>query len=410
MDADSYLYTPDLKDEYVKRLFREFLVDKTRSHGLTAKQLAHDLHVDITTVRRYVGDKGNLPKAIPNSTYSRFLKAVGSSNEEFRQFLLENPQNKDERQSTIKTELPESSEFNSSGDLSAKTRKYSPVVPENTQNKIEPQSINELELSHSSQLKPDSSDRFSTSTPHRFVRLFVYLLLLVFPLVLLTVFLVWSNQTSFFEHGIMAKKSGHHSEAIDYFKQAIEKNDERANAYYELADIHADLTDNNLAIENYRKGIAEDTQFSVRAYNNLALLLLTQGDTNATLVLLDRAQQNITTSIEKERWAQSGIILKNQAWAYWQMGLYSEAMKLITQAQEQLGPAQRLDLFPEVFCLHALIAQHTGDPSSAEQLCINRFEAYQAKQQSGAFGSTIKSIHGMTYELYLLVLKQQGSK
>jgi len=410
MDTDNYLYTPDLKNEHVKRLFREFLMDKMRSNDLTAKQLAHDLHVDVTTVRRYVGDKGNLPKAIPNSTYSRFLKAVNSSNEEFRQFLLENPQKKDEPQSTIETEISKPPELNLSDDLSTKTEQCFPVVPENLQNNIEPQSISEFELSNPSPPKSSSSDRPTVNTPHRFARLFVYPSLLVFPLVLLIAFLTWNDQTSFFELGVMAKKDGQHSEAIDYFRQAIEKNDKRANAYYELADIHADLIDNNRAIENYRKGIAEDTKFSSRAYNNLALLLLSQNDINGTLALLGRARQNIITPIEKERWAQSGIILKNQAWAYWKAGLYTEAMKLIMQAQEQLGPAQMLDPFPEVFCLHALIAKHTGDPGPAEQLCINRFEAYQTKQQSDAFGNTIKPIHGMTYELYLLVLKQHGNE
>ncbi len=410
MDVDNYLYTPDLKSEHVKRLFREFLMDKMRSSNLTAKQLAHDLHVDVTTVRRYAGDKGNLPKAIPNSTYSRFLKAVNSSNEEFRQFLLENPQKKDEPQPSIETEISKPKEFNLSDDLLTKADRHFPVVPENLQNNIEPQSISEFEPSHPSSPKSNLSDRHAASTPHRFAHLFVYPSLLALSLVLLIAFLTWNDQTSFFELGVIAKEDGQQSEAIDYFKQAIKKNDKRANAYYELADIHADLTDNNRAIENYRKGIAEDINFSIRAYNNLALLLLSQHDVNNTLLLLGRAQQKIVTPIEKERWAQSGIIKKNRAWAYWKSGLNNKALKLIIQAQKLLGPAQMLDQYPEVFCLHALIVKHTGDPAQAEQLCINRFEAYQAKQQSGDFGNTIKPIHGMTYELYLLVQKQHDDK
>jgi len=358
--------TLDLCDDHVKCLFSEFINEKKRSNKISTRVLLERVSFGEKTISRYLGGNG-LPKCIPQDTYIQFLQALETSDEEFQHFISEKLGNQGEVQPNCDFEVSKPSESNLS-----------------------------------------ESQPFKVSP--RLRRLFVYLPIYLIPLILLTTFLLWNNQTDYYERGVMAKEQKQHSKAIDYFRMAIENDNKNADAYYELADIYADLTDHDIAIENYRKGIAEDTTFSIRAYNNLALLLLSRNDINNTLVLLDRAQQNITTSVEKERWAQSGIILKNQAWTYWKKELYAEAMKLIIQAQELLGPAQILDQYPEVFCLHALIANHTGDPGPAEQQCINRFEAYQAKQQSGAFGYTIKPLQGMTYELYLLVLKQLDNK
>ena len=366
MKKTNYLYAPDLSDERVKRLFREFLIDKMRSQSITTKALADNLYIDIRTVRRYVGkNPEELPSSIPEDKYKRFLEAVNSSNEEFRLFASEKLSHKVETQPSNAIEIPQLS-------------------------------------------KASLSDIQPPMALQRFPRFFDYLPLWAIPLALLITFFMWQNQSNDYELGVIAKEKKQHANAIDFFKRAIEKDSKHAEAYYELADIYAELTDNDSAVEYYRKGIEKDTQFSRHAYNNLALLLLDQNDIENTLLLLDRAQQQIVTPIEQERWAQSGIIFKNQAWAYWKAELYTEAMKHIIQAQEQLGPAQMLDEFPEVFCLHALITKHIGDPTTAEQLCISRFEAYQAKQQNGEFGNTIKPIHGMTYELYLLVRKQRN--
>jgi len=355
----------DLCDEHVKFLFSEFIKEKMRSNKIRQKELVDRLSFEAKTVQRYIG--GGMPKTtIPQDTYIQFLEALETSDEEFRSFIAESQQDE-----------PASGDNLWAGAL----------------------------------LLVSSFIRQFPKPSQRLPRFFFYLPLWAIPLIAWGVFALWENQTTYYERGIMAKEQKQHAKAIELFRMAINKENRNVGAYYELADIYAELTDQDKAIDYYREGIAKDTKFSSRAYNNLALLLLSQGDINSTLALLYRARKNIVTPIEKERWAQSGIILKNRAWAYWKKELYIKAMKFIIQAQEQLGPAQMLDLFPEVFCLHALIAKHTGDdPGPAEQLCINRFEAYQAKQQSGALGNTIKPIRGMTYELYLLVLKQHDNK
>jgi tetratricopeptide (TPR) repeat protein len=210
-----------------------------------------------------------------------------------------------------------------------------------------------------------------------------------------------------YELGVIWQEQKQYAKAIKHFERALETNPENVDAIYDLADIYAELTDTEKAIEFYRQGLEKDPVRHPRAYNNLAVLLLSTNDISNTLVLLAKAEQNIVTTVPEERWAQLGAILKNRAWAYWKNGLYPQAMELIEKAQKLLGPAQKLGSYPEVFCLHALIAAHTGNPEPAEQECITRFEADQEQPTGSTYPQQNKSIFGITYELYLLVLKQR---
>lgn len=353
MNGDISKITLNLADEQVVHLFSEFITEKMRSNQISQRVLEDRVRFSAKTIQRYIN--GHMPSKIPSNTYLQFLQALEATDEEFQEFVALHLQE------------------NAEADIAAST----------------PQP--------------------SASPPSRF-RNFLYASLLGISLILLLAMMPWPNQASYYERGVLAKEQQQYAKAIDLFNLAIEENSQNTAPYYELADIYADQTNDDKAIKYYRKGMEKETEFSIRANNNLALLLLAKNDINNAIALLERALPQITAPSEKERWTQSGIILKNLAWAYWKMEVYHEAMKLITQAQQMLGPAQVLDQFPEVYCLHALIARHTGDPPSAEPLCIDRFKAYQAKQQSGELEYTIKPILGMTHELYLLVLNQRRNE
>lgn len=340
----------DLSNKNIKRLFSDYLNEKVLSNNISKKTLAEKTEFEYRTIQRYLA--GNLPKnAIPPDTYTKLLHAVGATHEEFRNFAGVNQQ--------------------STGSFS--------------------------EIFHSLQ------------------RPFSPWLLWGLPFILLILFLTWVSlepplkSEEYYDLGVIAMNQKKDSKAIDLFIKAIEKNNTNVDAYYGLADVYAEMAGIEKAIEYYYRGIEIDGNLHPRAYNNLALLLLSQGDVGNTLVLLDKAEGKITTSIAEEQWAQSGIILKNRAWAFWKNGVYAEAMDYIVEAQKKLGAAQMLGEFPEVFCLHALIARHTGDKTDrAEQECITRIKANQTNQRDGGTNKRVSPIGGIIYDIYQLVLKQHN--
>ncbi len=364
--------TLDLCDQSVKHLFSEFIQLKMRSNKISRKQLDEQLCLisdDPTkskdkTIQRYLAGINQMPDCIPQDTYISFLHALSASDEEFRSFVI------DKQQAT-----------------SASSKNFW---------------IGMLTLIRAPDYQPSESSQ-------GMMRGWVQLLLWGIPLILLISYVFWKSPTSYYELGVMAREQKQYAKAIDFFRKAIEKNNKHAEAYYDLADVYADQTNQQKAIDYYYQGLAVDSRFDSRANNNLALLLLAQNDIGNTLVLLDKAWQSIDSPIEEERWAQTGIILKNRAWAYWKKGNYAKAMEHIIQAQQQLGPAHMLDQFPEVFCLHAAIARQLDDTDLAEKECIKRFETYQVKQKTGAIGTNIRPIHGMIYDLYELVQNQRNN-
>ena len=210
-----------------------------------------------------------------------------------------------------------------------------------------------------------------------------------------------------YESGIHAKEQRQYADAIDQLNRALYQESNNINAHYALADIFTELADIDSAVVHYRIGVLSDHAYHPRAFNNLARLLLIGGDTIGALDLLDLAEERISKTSADEQWAQTGIIEKNRAWAYWKLGLYSLAMKHIVLAQKFLGAAHGLSDIPEIYCLHALIAKHTGDSKPAEQACLSSYESYQADLSNKKHqGSTARPAQGATRELYLLVLKQ----
>lgn len=209
-----------------------------------------------------------------------------------------------------------------------------------------------------------------------------------------------------YEQAVVAVNKKEYSRAISLLNHALEKNNDLVEAYYLLAEVYTVLADNENAIKYYRAGIEKDSQMQPRAYNNLALLLLAQNQVHDTLVLLDQAEAHTTTTIPTEKWALSGILFKNRAWAHWKMGSNAEALELIERAQKFLGSAQKLNEYPEVFCLHALIAEDSENRNLAAQECINRFKNHRRNQRNTDSSATLKTFTGASYDLYLRVLKQ----
>lgn len=212
-----------------------------------------------------------------------------------------------------------------------------------------------------------------------------------------------------YQHALRAVDSKNYAKAIALLKSILNEHGNYIDAYYLLAEIYTNLADTETAIRYYREGIENDPIKRPQAYNNLALLLLAQHQASDALVLLDQAELKISAQTPLEQWAQKGIIYKNRAWAYWALGSKAQALKPIENAQKFLSSAQKLDQFPEVFCLQALIEPSQKPFSGAAQECIKRFEKLQKHAIADA-GGMLNPPSGVSYDLYLQVLKQESQK
>ena len=254
----------------------------------------------------------------------------------------------------------------------------------------------------------DSANRYPAPATRRLLILVEHLLFWGGTLALWIVLLPWSSHIDY-SRGVDAKEQKQYALAIDSLTRALYKDTGNVAAHYALADIYEDLSNWEAAVRHYRMGIHSDEGFHPRAFNNLARLLLARDENIAALDLLDLSTARIDKDLgEKEMWAQQGIISKNRAWAYWQLGLPVKAQKEIVRAQQFLGSAQRLAQFPEVSCLDALIAKQGGERSkSSEQACIGNYETQSnGRRNRQAPSENIRSPQGAARELYLQVLKQ----
>ena len=211
------------------------------------------------------------------------------------------------------------------------------------------------------------------------------------------------NAEQGYQQAVNAVNNKKYANAISALKQVLEANSEFVDAYYLLAEIYTTLADTENAIQYYRAGIEKDSHTRPQAYNNLALLLLAQDRVSDTLVLLDQAEANISAQTPSEQWTQMGVIFKNRAWAHWKMGSNAQALTFINNAQKFLSSAQKLDQYPEIFCLHALIAKADAPNDEAAEECIARFKKHQKNQISA--NEMLPPLSGVSYDLYLQVLK-----
>ena len=216
------------------------------------------------------------------------------------------------------------------------------------------------------------------------------------PLLWLLILPWYSHYTH--EDGIQAKEQQQYMKAINQLQHSLYLQTENARAHYDLAEIYEELANIDEAINHYRLGIHTDSGYPADAFNNLSRLLLIRGNNSGALDLLDLAEQR-SDQAPVDDWIKTGVIDKNRAWAYYKLGLYIEAETFIVSARGHLSSAQKLSEYPEVNCLHALIAKHIYDDDlakSAADLCIKSYQN-QHYQKS-------KPFQGAARELYLQVL------
>lgn len=98
------------------------------------------------------------------------------------------------------------------------------------------------------------------------------------------------------ERGIGAKEQQRYRKAISNLRQSLYQEDDNPKAHYRLADIYEELADIDSAMHHYRMGVHVDTDYPTEPFNNLARLLLTRGDMNGALDLLDLAWETNQTA------------------------------------------------------------------------------------------------------------------
>ncbi len=367
---------PDYSKLETRLKFSRFFNQKYKVSSRSIAGIAKNGNINASTIGDYKSeDPERLKKAPRERTIENLLKGIDSNEEEFIAYLAN----------------LETSTLNNTPDQRIKD-------VESTEKETSP---------NFSDLNPESP-KSSNGTRDKYRAYSIQKVIGIFLIIFLFGILWFNNKNeNFYALGLLAKNNNEPSEAIIYFKKAIKDNVNKADAYYELADVYANQTNNDAAIKYYRLGIEKDPKSHSFAYNNLSLLLLENGNTNDALVLLDKAIKNVDSLDQQEQWAQKGIIFKNRAWAYLNNGNQSKALELISEAQKLLGPAQILNEFPEVFCIHALATLQVKMKALAEDECIKRMSAQQEKQQNGLLINSNRVILGLNYELYTRVLQQQ---
>lgn len=207
-----------------------------------------------------------------------------------------------------------------------------------------------------------------------------------------------------FNKGIEAQAQKNHLTAIRYFERARYQLGERADIHYHLANIHQDLSNVREAEVHYWLSIYQDDAYPAEAFNNLALLLLERDDkTLNALDLLDLAERRIALNMAQEEWLQRGIINKNRAWAYWKLGIPKTAKKYANEAVNNLVTADRLDDFPEVYCLLTLV-NSTDNYNSTEDSELQKAAPENCRHNQ----SRIQSKNGAIREIYIEVLRLEN--
>lgn len=222
-------------------------------------------------------------------------------------------------------------------------------------------------------------------------------------LVLWLLIIPWRGQLDF-DSAIEAKDAKNYSTAIDLLQRSLYKLGENPSAHYSLAEIHEELADYEKAKRHYRLGIYADPVYPKEAFNNLALLLLQDNDMIGALDLLDLAEARIQEEQDQNiQWAQTGVINKNRAWAYWKLDFNEEAIKEVNKAIKNLSASSTLADYPEATCLTVLISK-MPDNSMRDSIFLSEPQAREACQKAWQNTRT-KSIYGAPRDLYIQALK-----
>lgn len=160
--------------------------------------------------------------------------------------------------------------------------------------------------------------------------------------------------------------SGDRTEAIANFEAALEIDPNDPITRYDLANTY-EAVDIQEAIENYRLAIKlADVQgnpnVGTKAKNNLARAYLLLNQPQKAIELLNDLADTTDDPFTK------AIILKNQAWANYQLDNLATARSQLVRAID-IDPRQT-----DAFCLKALIQQQVGEDSYNDHVtCLNMY-------------------------------------
>lgn len=156
--------------------------------------------------------------------------------------------------------------------------------------------------------------------------------------------------------GIMLIEAGEYSRALRFLQIAQSINRlgfQKATVAYNLANALESLGRYDEAKAYYQEAIRLDSNFPA-PYNNLSRLLIAkEKNPQEALAWLDRAYELVEDDVALAE--VKGVILKNRAWARYELGNYQTAQRDIEQALT-LSPTMAA-----LYCLDALLAEARGE-------------------------------------------------
>jgi tetratricopeptide (TPR) repeat protein len=167
---------------------------------------------------------------------------------------------------------------------------------------------------------------------------------------------LWSFMSYANTRGTVLIEAGEHSQALSYLQIAQSINRlgfQRATVSYNLANALESLGRYDEAKAYYQEAMRLDSNFPA-PYNNLSRLLIAkEKNPQEALAWLDRAYELVEADATLTE--VKGVILKNRAWARYEVGNYQTAQRDIDQALS-LSPAMAAS-----HCLAALLSEARGE-------------------------------------------------
>jgi len=127
------------------------------------------------------------------------------------------------------------------------------------------------------------------------------------------------------DEGVHLLLAGRTSEAIQKLQVAVSLHPDYAQAHYNLAWAYEEFLDFERAIQEYQIALEKNASLDA-AYNNLGRLYIVRKDYNGAIHILRKGEQRAQD--DAARYA----IYKNLGWAYYEKGLYTQAIEELERA------------------------------------------------------------------------------